>query len=141
MWAEYLKVSKIEDRGYSAWAFGDSPDELAALVNSGVKRATSSSYDMYMLNDEPLPKAGEYSVILNADGEALCIIRTVRVEVVRYCDVTAAFAAAEGEGDKSLSYWRQVHERFFGMELNEAGLQFSPETKVVCELFELVYKT
>ena len=45
----------------------------------------------------------------------------------------------EGEGDKSLAYWRQVHEDFFKDWLGEAGLDFTPDSKVVLEEFRKVY--
>ena len=57
----------------------------------------------------------------------------------KFCEVSEQFAAAEGEGDKSLAYWRRVHEKFFTEELQTAELYFSSEMKVVCELFEVVY--
>lgn len=139
MWEEYLSLEKIKDCGYEAWGFGASPDELASLVKRGIKRATSSAYDLYAKDSEPLPKVGEYSVILSSSGEAVCIIKTIKVEVLRYCDVTEDFAFKEGEGDRTLAYWRRVHEDFFTQELRAEGLEFSPEMKVVCEQFELIY--
>ena len=51
---------------YEAWAFGESPDKLAALVKDGIKTATCSAYDLYEIENESLPKAGEYSIILNS---------------------------------------------------------------------------
>lgn len=48
-------------------------------------------------------------------------------------------ASKEGEGDKSLAYWRQVHEKIFTQWLAEAGLEFSPESLVVLEAFKVVY--
>ena len=139
MWEEYLSISKIKDCGYEAWSFGDNADSLANLVLSGQKRGTSSAYDLYAAEGEPLPKEGEYSVVLYANGSAACVIKTVDVEVKKFCEVSEQFAAAEGEGDKSLAYWRRMHEKFFTEELQTAGLHFSPEMKVVCELFEVVY--
>lgn len=139
MWEEYLSENKIADCGYEAWEFGASPDELAALVKSGIKTATSSAYDLYAKDNEPLPRVGEYSVILSSSGEAVCIIKTIKVEVLKYCDVTEDFAFKEGEGDRTLAYWRRVHEDFFTQELRAEGLEFSPEMKVVCEQFELVF--
>ena len=56
-----------------------------------------------------------------------------------FCEVTAGHAYKEGEGDRSLAYWRKVHEDFFRAELEEAGLEFSPSMPVVCEEFEMVY--
>ena len=124
---------------YEAWAFGDDPDTLAELVRTGVKTATASAYPFYELEGEDLPKAGEYSVILNTKDEAVCIIRTTRVYVTPYREVTAEQAWKEGEGDRSLDYWRRIHEAFFRKELEEAGLTFTEDMGVVCEEFEVVY--
>lgn len=44
------------------------------------------------------------------------------------------------EGDKSLDYWREVHEKFFAECLNEVGLKFTSDMKVVCEEFSVVFK-
>ena len=124
---------------YEAWAFGDDPDTLAELVRTGVKTATASAYSFYELEGEDLPKAGEYSVILNTKDEAVCVIRTTKVYVTPYCEVTAEQAWKEGEGDRSLDYWRRVHKAFFRKELEAAGLTFSEDMGVVCEEFEVIY--
>ena len=124
---------------YEAWAFGDDADALADLVRRGIKTATASAYPLYELEGEELPQAGEYSVILDADDNAVCIIRTTKVYVTPYREVTAEQAYKEGEGDRSLSYWRKVHEAFFKKEMEEAGLTFTEDMGVVCEEFEVVY--
>ena len=54
-------------------------------------------------------------------------------------DVSADHAYKEGEGDRSLTYWRQVHEELFTKWLADIGLTFSPESKVVLEEFHVVY--
>ena len=53
--------------------------------------------------------------------------------------MSADHAFKEGEGDKSLAYWRQVHEEFFTEWMSEAGLTFTPDSKVVLEEFRKVY--
>ncbi|MCR5229411.1 MAG: ASCH domain-containing protein [Solobacterium sp.] len=125
---------------YEAWAFGEAPDKLAGLVIRGIKTATCSAYDLYQIENEPLPKPGDYSVILNSDGEAVCIIETVKVYVTEFCRVSAEHAFREGEGDRSLEYWRAVHESFLTGELASVSLSFDENTKVVCEEFEVVYR-
>jgi uncharacterized protein YhfF len=45
----------------------------------------------------------------------------------------------EGEGDKSLKYWRKVHMDFFIKELKEHEIVFSQNTLVVFVEFEMVY--
>lgn len=125
---------------YEAWAFGSDPDKLAELVVRGVKTATSSAYALYEIDNEALPEAGEYSVILDSHDNAVCIIKTAKVYVTSFDRVSEAHAYKEGEGDRSLEYWREVHEKFFTDCLREAGLSFSPTMEVVCEEFEVIYK-
>ena len=141
MWNQFKIHANPGTDQYEAWQFGDDPDALAQLVLSGKKTATASAYPLYQLENEPLPKPGEYSVILDSGDEAVCIIRNVRVTVVPYREVAAEHAFKEGEGDRSLTYWRQVHEAFFTRELTGAGLTFDESMPVVCETFEVVWPT
>ena len=139
MWAEFAAANGIQDADWEAWAYGDDTDGLARLTLEGIKTATSSAYPLYALEGEPLPEAGEYSVILDSREEAVCVTRTERVTVVPYRDVGADHARREGEGDRSLAYWRQVHEAFFTEELAQAGLAFDGDMPVVCEEFRCVW--
>lgn len=139
MWNQYTEETGIENTGYEAWAFGEAPDELAALVVSGRKTATASAYPLYEWEQEPLPRAGEYSVILDSGEQAVCIIQTTKVYVAPFREISADHARREGEGDLSLAHWRRVHERFFREELAEAGLTFDEDMPVVCEEFACVY--
>lgn len=146
MWRDYLR-SIGEDRAttakvFTSWHFGDneqSASELAALVKAGRKGATASAYGVYENNQEPLPVAGDYSVIVSWTGEAQCIIRTTAVEIVPFNEVTADFARCEGEGDRSLAYWRKVHWVYFARELQAIGKRPRQKMPVVCETFEVVY--
>ena len=124
---------------YEAWAYGDAPDELARLTLAGVKRGTSSAHALYAAENDPLPQAGDYSVILDSRGEAVCVIRNVTVRILPFREVDARHAFLEGEGDRSLRHWREVHERFFRQELTESGLVFTEDIAVVCEEFEVMY--
>ena len=96
---------------YEAWPFGEAPDELADLVLKGIKTATCSAYELYQINNEPLPQVGDYSVILNSSEEAVCIIKTLKVYVTAFNQVSDEHAFKEGEGDRSLGYWRNVPRR------------------------------
>ena len=125
---------------YDAWAFGEAPDKLASLVKNGMKTATCSAYDLYYAENERLPQAGDYSVILDAGGEAVCIIQTTRVYVIAFDQVSEEHAYKEGEGDRSLQYWRKVHEEFLKEELASISKPFHEKVRVVCEEFEVVYR-
>lgn len=123
---------------YQAWAFGGAPDQLADLVLHGVKTATCSALALYEYEKEELPKVGDYSVVLDSYEQAVCIIRTTKVYVTSFDQVSERHAWLEGEGDRSLEYWRQVHQAFFTEELKAIGQAFDAKMELVCEEFEVV---
>ena len=140
MWNLYLKeCPEAAQESYEAWCYGDAPDELAELTRKGIKSATASAYPIYELEGEPLPKVGGYNIIQDSNEEAVCITRTERVFVVSFRDVTEVHAYREGEGDRTLSYWRDVHQRFFTKEMESVGLKFTEDMNVVCEEFRTVF--
>ena len=97
-----------------SWQFGGKADLLSALVLRGEKTATSSAHALYAAEGEPLPRAGTFHVIEDSGGRAVCIIETTRVCIEAFCRVSAAHAAREGEGDKSLgSVDIRLAKRFF----------------------------
>ena len=140
MWKDFCRQCTNQPERYDSWSFGDDPDTLAALVFEGRKTATASVLDLYELDREPLPKVGDYSVILDSSDRAVCVIRDVDVAVVPFGDVDEKHARLEGEGDLSLAYWRDVHRQCFSEWMSESGLVFSEDTKVVLEKFEVVYR-
>lgn len=138
MWEQYAIPKEIVAE-YDAWCFGDDADTLAKLVLAGTKTATASAHPIYELEDEELPQEGQYSVVLWRDGGAACIIKTTRVYIVPFSQVSAEQAYREGEGDRSLAYWQKVHRAFFTREMEDAGLTFTEDMKVVCEEFIRVF--
>ncbi len=138
MWNCFVSQTGIQAK-YETWAFGDDPDRLAYLTLNGIKTATASAYPLYEAENEPLPKAGELSMVLDGNGNPVCIIQCTKVSVVPFCQVTQEHAWKEGEGDRSLKYWSEVHEAFFSKELMAAGLQFDEKMLVVCEEFVRLY--
>lgn len=130
------------ERFYEVLHFADTEsvaDELAALVLAGIKRGTASLRWMYEHEMQPLPTVGGLSVVTLWSGEPACVIETRNVEIVPFEEVTPEFARLEGEGDKSLEYWREVHWKFFASECAQIGKIPSPDMEVVCEQFDVVY--
>lgn len=140
MWDAFIKENGAPSCEFEQWAFGADADELARLVKDGIKTATASAYPMYELEGEALPEEGSYSVILDSSDNAVCVIKTLKVSVIPFNGITSELASMEGEGDRSLRYWREVHEKFFTEELSTAGLVFTHDMKVVFEEFTVVYK-
>ena len=141
MWKAFLKIAPEESgKEVDAWNYsGEDGDRLAELTARGIKTATSSAYPVYEAVGEALPRSGEYSVVTRRDGTAVCVVYTSKVYVIPYKDVSEAHAWREGEGDRTLSYWRKVHQAFFTECLEQQGLLFSEDMGVVCEEFSRVF--
>lgn len=80
------------------WSFGDSPemaDELASLVIAGKKRATCGSFASYQAEERPVTP-GAVHIVLNGAGEAVCVIRTLSLRLIRFNEMSAELAALEG---------------------------------------------
>ncbi|MBG9785100.1 ASCH domain-containing protein [Shouchella lehensis] len=129
---------------YTAWAFGDGTkemaDDLCKLVLEGKKQGTSSYYDAYEKENEPLPVEGQWNIILDGNGVAQAIMQTIKVDILPYNEMTEKHAYAEGEGDQTLAYWKEVHEPFFSTLAPTLGLTFQENDLVVYEWLQLVYK-
>ena len=146
-WRSYLATlpegSSARDETYEAWSFGDTPemaDELGALVVSGRKTATCSALWELEAEDGPMPRVGEKAVILNGGDEPLCVIETTEVEVRRFDGVDERFAGDEGEGDRTLKYWRGAHRDFFARTLPGIGRAFAEDMPLVCERFRVIHE-
>ncbi len=148
LWAEYeatlSEAARLNLPEPEAWGFGDSPelaDELGALVKQGIKTATADLVWVVEFEGRSIPKAGDYSIILDGAGDPLCIIQTTEVTVRPYEEVPADFAYDEGEGDRSLAYWREAHWRYFNRRCADIGKKPTMTMAVICERFRLVYKS
>lgn len=142
MWDRFTKETGVS-AGYDAWAFcggGEVGDQLAKLVLDGTKTATASAYISYQTENEPIPEAGCYSVVLYDNAEAACVIQTNQVSLVPFDEVSAEHAYKEGEGDRSLAYWRKVHREAFAPDYAQAGLQFDEHGLTVLQEFTVVYQ-
>ncbi len=114
-------------------------DNLAELVKIGVKTATSSLYCLYELEQEKLPKSDDLAIITDFEGNAVAIISNSKVEIIKFSEVTEELASREGEGDKSLQYWRKVHIDIFTKWLKEFNMDFDESMEIVYENFEVLF--
>lgn len=110
---------------------------LLDLVLKGQKKATASSVLGYQIEGEEIPKEGNLSVITDWDGNPRCVIKTTRVRIIPYKDITFDIAKLEDEDD-TLESWRKNHEKFFTEEGKDLGYKFSEEMEVIFEEFEVI---
>ena len=124
-----------------AWAFGGTPEQADALLDlvlSGAKTATSTALWEFEVEQEPLPEPGTLSIVLDGAGHPRALLATTGVDVVPFERVDAEHARLEGEGDRSLAHWREVHERFFRTHRSH-DREFAPDMPVVLERFAVLY--
>ncbi len=117
MWERFIESSpEYSETKYRAWYFCDNEkcaNELAALVSIGIKRATTSLLLWYENGNEVMPEVNDVNIVTDWNGTAQCIIKTKKVFVLPFKNVDSEMAFTEGEGDKSLDYWRKAHVSFF----------------------------
>lgn len=141
LWSKYIE-SGNRDEKHEAWVFcggGKEADELLDLVKEGKKRGTASSLIAYKTENEEIPSVGDKSIILDSNNEAHLVIVTRKVTVTPFDSVHPYHGFLEGEGDRILRYWREVHERFFAPDYKETGKDFDPKGEVVLEEFDVIY--
>lgn len=139
----YFGPTTLESVPPPAWSFGatsEQADGLLDLVLEGTKTATASSLWDFEDEGESLPEPGSLSIILDGEDHPRALIETTEVEVVPFDEVDSEHAYLEGEGDRSLEHWREVHERFF-TEHARHDRGFAPDMPVVLERFRVVYQS
>jgi uncharacterized protein YhfF len=123
--------SDTDWRSLEQFSFGDSPelaDELAELVLTGKKRAPC-----WAASEGPKTHVGQQWVVRDGSGDPIAVIETVELTQRRFDQVDAAFAFDEGEGDRTLAFWRRAHRSYFGRQGT-----FAPDMLLFCERFRLV---
>ena len=115
-----------------SFAFGDTPElanELLALVLAGKKTATCWAASEGLKGVE----VGKRWIVNDGQGRPSAIIETLELKPRRFGDVDEAFAHDEGEGDRSLDWWRRAHTNYF----SRRG-EFSLDMELYCERFRLI---
>ncbi|RKN82597.1 ASCH domain-containing protein [Ulvibacterium marinum] len=145
MWGDFLDA-------HLEFAFVDAPNvihfcdnetdanECAELVKKGTKKATSDSLLGLQYRKETLPKIGDFIVVTDWEGKAQCIVRLTKVSFKPYFSINQEYAKLEGEGDKSLEYWKRVHWDYYTRELEPFGRVPRDSMIIVCQEFEKVFE-
>jgi uncharacterized protein YhfF/transposase len=141
-WNDYVRSqpSLQGQRYYDAFRFGNTEqlaNDLAALVLSGVKTASSS---LLWKEKKPLMQVGDYSIVTDWNHHPVCIIQTTEVNIVAFQDVDAQYAYEYGEGDRTLDWWKQHLWDYYVQECAQLGRPATEEMPLVCERFRVVFK-
>lgn len=124
-----------------SWKFGNTKKEadyLLKLVISKKKKATSSLYFLYKNKPLSLPKAGDKNIITDSKGQNKCLIKITKVTIKPFSKINSKFAYKEGEGNKTLDYWKRTHKKFFIKTLKKLNKPFNEDILIVCEEFKVL---
>ncbi len=120
--------------GAATFRPGDSAElnaEILFLVRSGRKTMTCDAWSAFGA-DEPLPEPGRIDIALDWSGRPAYAVETLRVEKIRFCDMTEDRIPAQGEF-RDLPHWQEGYRAY----LDRAG-RFSPDIPMMVETFRLV---
>lgn len=129
-------IENAKNNYFECFSFGDSPemaDELLSLVLAGKKTATVS----IILENEQEPKIGDLSLVLDGQGNPACVIKTVYLETVRFCDLTWDMVKLEGE-DENFEQWKSGNIRYWTRDAARRGYTFNDQTPTTFECFEVI---
>lgn len=115
-------------------------DALIRLYRAGKKTAGSGLVKDYVTAGDPLPKTGDFWIILDSRDRPQFLVKTVRTELNLFGRIPKSVARAEGEGDLSVAYWKKVHARFYFPFLGAWGIDDLDKAEVITEHFEIVHR-
>ncbi|HEU4868209.1 MAG TPA: ASCH domain-containing protein [Actinomycetota bacterium] len=128
-------------RAMDVFYFGDGPEmaaKLAHLIVKGVKRGTTGWVDAEEREGSTIPSVGMVSIVTDGFGYPQCALQTERVEYLRFADIGAEHAWAEGEGDRTLENWREGHLAYFHRQAAQLNLTFTEDVQVFFEHFRVL---
>ena len=145
-WKSYLSTLAEEDQQnapiFVVDQFADTPEaatKVGKLVRDGIKTTTSSLVWGLEHIGEPLPKVGDISLIVDGNGEPLCIITLTEVEIKPFNTVDEQFAFEYGEGDRTLAFWLSDNWDFHSRWCIEIGREASETMPIVFQRFRVLY--
>tara|TARA_B110000046_G_scaffold121613_1_gene128232 strand:- start:8582 stop:9292 length:711 start_codon:yes stop_codon:yes gene_type:complete len=144
LWEAFIEINpNYRDKELSEWFnFCDNEKdakECAQLTRDGIKKATSTSLWWFEKNNADLPEVGNIYVVTDWYKIAKAIVEVVKVEQTPFNQITDKYAAIEGEGDKSLEYWKKVHWDYYRLEMEEFGEKATEDMMIVCEQFKTIF--
>ena len=121
--------------GAGTFKFGHDAESSRDLVNRvrrGKKRAICAPLVEFEGEPESMPVVGRTDIVALWDNTPALVVKTVRVEEVRYCDVNTNMAASD-LGEDDFIGWRKATKAAI-----KRDHKFDPEMLLVFEFFQLI---
>jgi uncharacterized protein YhfF len=144
-WQEYtrsLSDTNIIRDTYHIWHFGNNrrlANELAALVKSGTKTATSTLLWEIEHDHDVISEVGDLVLVTDWDGNPMCVIEIVEVEIKGFNEVDQQFAYDYGEGERTLEWWREAMWGYYEAVCRRIGKSPVEDMLLLCERFRVLY--
>lgn len=144
LWEAFIRQNpEYKDKELGEWFnFCDNEKEAkvcAQLTKDGIKQASSTSLWWFEKNHADLPEVGNIYVVTDWYKIAKAIVEVVKVEQVPFNKITEEYADIEGEGDKSLKYWKDTHWAYYTREMEEFDEKPTEDMLIVCEQFKTIF--
>ncbi len=143
-WKQYLKdTNQKEDEAVYSGELVFEDDGMTgqtqlSMVLSGAKTAMFTPLDTIEINMEKMPSVGEVYVVLDSNDEPRCVIELTDVRIIPLNEISWELAQKDGE-DENMDDWKAKMEEFLEEEADLCGFEPLPDSKIVCEIFKLVY--
>lgn len=142
-WNQFLKMNPeyIEREIPQSFYFCDNEkdaNECTDLVVKKIKRATSTSLRFFEKRKEKIPEIGQFYIITDWEGNPKALVEVKNVEILKFEEITSEHAYIEGEGDKSLDYWRRVHWDYYTREMKQWNEHPTEQMLIVYEQFDRI---
>ncbi|MCH9680786.1 MAG: ASCH domain-containing protein [Deltaproteobacteria bacterium] len=141
-WSEFIATRPAPVKLVAIDTFGDSPrliTELVALVVEGRKRATAGLVRDTASQGLPNPAPGDHWIVVDAQGDPVCINETTHTRVGPVSSVDDDFAWDEGEGDRTREDWLRGHRAYYRRQAEREGWTYTDDELCVFERFAVVW--
>jgi uncharacterized protein YhfF len=147
-WQDYLATLPADAKQhvlpYAVWSFADTPEAATTvghLVRQGIKTTTSSLMWGMEHIGEALPDVGEIAVVVDGEGEPLCVIEVTAIEIKPFNAIDEQFAFDYGEGERTLADWRRDNWDYLARWCAEIGRVPRATMPLGCQRFRLLHPT
>lgn len=113
--------------------------QIFELIRAGDKRGTFTLPWIVERTGSPVPRVGQWLVLIDMDGTPVLLTRVTRVDRAVFGAVTAEHTAIDGSPVRDPAVWVPLHTAYWNGHLAPFGLTVSPDMPFWIEEFELVY--
>ncbi len=144
LWWEFADAKNISPHEIyqCRYHFGEDVRDCARLLRlvlRGRKRVHTDTEQGYKDSRGFVPERNGYSIVTDRVGVASCVVRTTRVNVVPFNEITWEQVQHECIGS-TLGEWQEYKRAFFAEQGRKLGFEFTEDMPIVTEEFHLEYK-